>query len=576
MGVKSRILQKPHRFTNGFLYTPSMPRSRRFRRALLSGATLSLAALTLAGVAGYNAIFGRTAEGALALIPADAKAIFLVDLAPVDPAQAMIFRQIDGELDSTGLSKMINDGFISMNGNQSPTARKLAPLIRRSGVLAMFDEKKGEGVALIGLTDPAAAQRILEAEGKPMFWKGLRYWTLPQGGKTAIRVEGDWLVLSDSGASLLRLRRVGQGLEASAANDPGIQAARQSIGGPANLEMLVSPSMVPVTDEKVKTIGWIACGGVVRDGGLALTSRVRLDTSKMKEYAALFKMQPLSSESLAQLPSGAYAVTSLAQPGEILKSARQDLPIKAKEREEMAEAIGLDLDKDLIPALAGNTTLAAYPDAGGGSIDGLLVISDANGAAPGATVKKFREHVAVKLAEGKEESPFMPIQIEGASEAWRLSPKVEKEINITDDKDGPVDVARLEKDKTATWAIVGDRVIAATNESLLRRAVAPGGADLQSEPLFASSYSDGPQYAFVADPARIASGIRNTLRMDKMEGKERKMVDDMLKLFENLKDPLAFKAALRPDGTVQGEAIVPLDWSKTIRFMGEMANEGKR
>ncbi|CAN5404205.1 hypothetical protein BH11ARM2_BH11ARM2_26550 [soil metagenome] len=531
-----------------------------------------MAALALAGFAGYRVVFGRTAEGALALIPADAQAIVLVDMAPVDPSQAMVFHQIDSELDSTGLSKMFNDAFMSANGNHSPTASKLASLLRRSGAIALFDEKKGQGVALIGLTDPGEAQRILEKEGKPQFWKGLRYWTLPQGGKAAIRVEGDWMVLSDSGASLLKLRRVEQGQEASAADDAGIQAARKGIGGPANLEVLASPSLFPMPEKAPKTVGWIACGGVVRDGGLAITSRVRLDTATLGEYAALFRTTPLSAQPLEQLPSGAYGVMALAQPGEAIKSVQKDLNFDVGDRKDMAEAIGLDLDSDIIPALQGETTLAAYPDAQGGGIDGLFVISDAHGATPGAAVKKFREHVEGQIAQHHDESPFVSIQIEGTQEAWRLSPKIEEDMKPHSDG-GPVDTDRLTKDKTMAWAIVGDRVIAATNESLLRRAIAAKDQPLSSEPLFASSFADGPQYAFAADPARVASGIRKTLRLDKMETQPRKMVDGMLKLFEGLKDPLALKASLRPDGTVVGEAVVPLDWVRTIRFIGDTANK---
>ncbi|RYG46361.1 hypothetical protein EON79_10345 [bacterium] len=550
-----------------------MPRSRRFRQALLSGGALTLAALSLAGFAGYKAIFGRTAEGALALIPADAKAIFLIDLAPVDPSQAMVFRQIDGSLDETGLSKVINDGFMTINGNRSSTGAKISTYLRRSGALALFDEDKNQGVAIVGLSDPKAVQAILEKEGKPQFWKGLRYWTLPDGGKAGLRVQGDWLVLAPDGPSLFRLRRVEEGRDASAANDPAIREARASLGGISNLEILVSPGLIPATKTAPKPVGWVVCAGTVRDHGFAFRTQAHFDPAQAGEFAEIFKMSPLKPQLLSQLPIGAYGAVSFAQVGRSIEAARKEIPMTEDDRRGMMKSIGIDFDKDLLPALRGDSTLAAYPDAEGGGVDGLLVIDDSHGATPGAAVRKFREHVSATVQREEGKSPFVAVKVEGAEEAWRLIPEFEKEMRQAG-SDEVIDTQRLVKDKTAIWAIVDGRIIASTNESLLRRAVAStSSTGLGSEELFASAFSGSNQYAFAADPSRIASGIRKTMKMDKMSGDDRKTADSMLKIFEGLKDPLAIKAAISPDGTITSEIIVPMDWAKMINFAGEMAKE---
>ncbi|RYG36335.1 hypothetical protein EON81_10085 [bacterium] len=551
-----------------------MPRSRRIRRAIFSGGVLSLAALSLAGFAGYRAIFGRTAEGALALIPSDAKAIFLVDLAPLDPGQAMVFRQIDGSLDETGLTKMINEGFMSINGNHSATAAKMAPYLRRSGAVALFDEKQEEGVALIGLSDPVAVQSILQKEGKPQFWKGLRYWTLAEGGKAGLRVQGNWLVLAPNGSSLFRLRRVEEGLEASAATNPEIQAARTSLGGASNLEVLVSPSMIPPSEKMPKPMGWFACAGEVRDTGFALRTRFRIDPASAGEYADLLKTSPLSSQLLAQLPSGAYGVLSMSQIGRSLEAGKKEITLTDNDRRSMVEAVGIDLDQDLIPALKGDSTLAAYPDAAGSGIDGLLVIDDSHGANPGSAVKKFREHITETVEHQEGKTPFMAVNIEGAEEAWRIVPEFEKDMRNTGNGSTPFDLDLVMREKTAIWAIADGRVLASTNEALLRRAVAErSGKGLASEPLFADAFAGSNQYAFAADPSRIAGGIRKTLKMNKLSAEERKTTDNVLGIFEGLKDPLAMKMGIQPDGTFTSEVIVPMDWSKMIRFFGEMANK---
>jgi hypothetical protein len=244
--------------------------------------------------------------------------------------------------------------------------------------------------------------------------------------------------------------------------------------------------------------------------------------------------------------------------------------------------MNISLRQDVLPAFQGNAIAALYPSESSekvGGIDVLVVIDDQNGAKAGPLAERIREAAEQSMSEnGGDKNPF-EVSTDGDIKKYRLVGEAEDSLRegLTNVDDKVFNSDLLAKDKTITWAIIGNTVVASSSTKLLDRAIANlknPTAGLSTDALWSpyeKTLLDGSQTISAFNLSRMAEGFENTLHIDKM-GDEKETVQEVVDILKTLKEPFRIQAK-----TTEGEStmklFIPMDYDKLIDMIGKAIND---
>lgn len=564
--------------------------SRPFRRLALRAGLGAAVVVSLAGAYAFKTFFARPGEAAIRLIPADAVLVGSIDLVP-SPQQALTFKSIEDALNRNGMSQIASGSFLDVLG-QSPVEQQIRTYALRSGALGLWMEdangrKEMRGAALVALSDGAAVDSILAKQGQVEFYRGLRCYHLSKGSPV-VAVFDDVLAVSTRPEDLYKIKLTHDG-GASVANAPDFQAARQRVVSDANLMVFVSPKLLAQIPNAPSSAGvdWTTADLAIRDGGIEVNATGAADPSKSPMLAEMAKAAPIRSDLFQVLPSGAYGVTVMSQPGRFFKATESTLEQQPQTARGIDDAeqglrkqVGIDVHEDILPALQGTSVLAAYPSDGDNpsGVNLLAVVDDQNGANPTEVVNKLRRFAERQMEKDKPGQTLFTEADNGGAHEVLLAGDYEKQLRDSfghgaKDSNGVLNPG-FGADKTVGWATVGNTVIAATSKSLLDRAVASyeqKAGSLHTDPAFAADETtllDGSQAITAFNLGRIATGVENSLNLASMDPKGRDMVKSILDAFKPLSSPLYLKSRVSPDGRSTAGVFIPLDYAKMIDLIG--------
>jgi hypothetical protein len=523
-----------------------------------------------------------------------------IDLSP-SASQTLAFKRIDDALARNGFDGLVEKSLIDLFESGGPGADALRPLITRSGAVAVLPGPDGmikdaKGLALLALSDSAAAQAALDKFGAPQYYKGAKFYKLKKG-RSFYMVEGDVLLVGEAPMSLYRSRQVIRGEAPSITANAQFAGARSHVADDANIMVFLSPKVGMNTGLK-QTGGmladWMALGVAIRDGGIGISYAGTMDVKKQPGLVQLGQIPAIRSDLFKILPAGAYGATILSDPSAYFESTegtlKQDKDLRkgiAEMEESLQKETGMDFRKDVLPALKGHFVAAAYPASTGtpAGADVLLVLDDSNGADPVNAVDRFRNWVQRQVEkEGNEQGPLWTEQQSGNARFFRISDKIEGDLRksmgegMSPDQ---INTEALVSKKTIAWAVVGRAVIASTNQDLLNRAVDSyqnGVGSLETDPKFGpvkQDLMDGSQQVLMFSLSRIAEGVKNTVRTTKMDKDAKGVFENVLEAFSTLDQPLTIKGRTHVDGRISGGMFVPLDYDKLLDFAGSMKEKKK-
>ena len=565
-------------------------RTRILGTRIAAGATILL---TLTGIYAFRAVFARPGEATLQLMPADALAVASLDLNP-SPGQALTFKRIDDALARNGVKEPFQRSILDLV-EHAPEAKPLRELTTRSASVCLLKSSEGKQdmqmVLFMPLTDGAAAKDVLAHHGYQRYWKGTSYYVLPHS-QSGMMVEGETLVISTAPWTLHEVAEVEAGSVAPITKSKEFTDARALEPDDANLLLFVSPRLMAELSKQTgaKTGGWFVAGVTVQDGGVALDGHGKFDDPDKAPFKQIASMAPLRPDLEQVLPAGAYATIAYSQLGKVAQAIESSFEQGGHSKDldsfkkKLSDSMGIDADADVVPAFMGDAVIAAYPTVEPeGGIDLLAVVDNQNNADPASLADKFKAFVdrqAEKDSDmGRDWS--QPMAATGG-EAFRLSDKVQDELrkSITGHPNAhdPLKYDVLGGNKTVAWAKVNGAVLIATSKELLNQAIDAyqgKGPSLRSDDLLkaADDTSDGSQAIGAVSFSRIATGLQNTLDESKMDDDARKVFDMALTAFRGLKQPLAIRGKVSPDGNTSGSLFVPVDYDGLIDFIGSLAHK---
>lgn len=564
----------------------------RFRKV---GIRLALGAgllASLAGVYAFRSLSARPGEGALRLVPNDALVVATLDLSP-SVSQTLAFKQIDSALARNGLDSLTQGSLLSMFERDAKGVDELSPMLLRSAAIAILPGPKGttddaKGVAFFAVRDGVEAQRVLDKNGVPQYWKGMKAYKLRNGHGVMLVVD-DLLVAAENVQALYQVNQVRTGAAPAITANADFAGARTHVADDANLMAFVSPKALNEAapkDISSPAADWLALGVAIRDGGLGISTSGLIDVKKEPEIAKFGQVAPVRSDLFKILPAGAYGMTVVSQPASMYEAVEPSVMKDKDARKGIAEMesslqkeTGISFRKDVLPAFKGDFILAAYPQKDEvAGIDLLAVADDTNGANPADAAARLQDYIRQQIEkEGNSQGPLWTSREASGARFFRISDKVESDMrkSFGDMDDQQVNKKALVGTKTIAWAVVGKAVIVSTNEDLLERTVATyqgaaGGLDTDAK--FASSEKetlDGSQQVLLLSISRVAEGVRNTVRTAKMRADDRKTFEGIVGMLEGLNQPLALHAKLQSDGHVAAGAFIPLDYDKVIDLVGD-------
>jgi len=577
-------------------YAPNTNRRPVVRRVLIGVGIAGALATAFA----FRSFFARPGEGALKLIPKNAVVFGTVDLSP-SPSQTLVFKKIDDALTRNGLDKKL-DGALTDIIAHGPVSDELRPYSKRAAAFAMIGpetpsaEFKPEDsmVAFFSVTDGKKVGDILAAHGRKMFWKGTPYYQLDSPNGPGMMVFGDTLAVAANGKALNKVEQVAEGKAPSIEDRPDFIAERQKIDADANLMVFVAPEAFelfakdapPEAKDILSSNKWLALGVAVRDGGIALSYNGSYDKDQAKWIQPMASIAPIRADLFAVLPKGAYSVNAISQPSKYFDTFETAV---AKDKEgqkvihemesSLAKEANISLRQDLLPAFQGNAIVAMYPSESSDKVagfDALVVIDDQNGAKAGALAERLREFAEREIEKDGTDKPF-EVSTSGDVKKYRLVGEAERSLQdslnegFTDDS--PLEQGAMTKDKTITWAIVGNTVVASSSAKLLDRALATlanhEGA-LSSDSRWASADKtllNGSQIVASFSIARIAEGLENTIRLDRT-GDDGKTFKEIIEGLKSLTEPFSIRTKIA-DGRMSVGLFIPMDYDRLLDLIGK-------
>ena len=578
-------------------------RSRLLKRGLIL-LGIVLVAFSAAGLT-FNHMFPRQAEAAVRLLPEDTSVALIVDLQP-SMGQFMAFRRIYAAAEENGLTKHMDQGLEWLFANTT-FGKELQPHLSRSALLAFVGDSPhdySQGlqrgyVALIGLKDPTAVEKLLKAHsGAPVLSRQLAAATQP-----VLAVIEDNLVVASDEQTLGRIREVSDGKGKSLQTNHSYKEARRSLDGDANVMLFVSSRPFSEAIQRGGVTGmrdlrapeWLAAGMAVRDEGLAFSGQIPMNETLFPPYRHLAMAEPLPRDLLKRIPSGAYGFLAVAQPvafwrmaEEVISETMSDARTVGEIARWLDQATGLNIEADLNSAAEGNWVFASYPvkrdsDRPRG-VSSLALLDDANGATPARlvdrAVTKANEFLLsqryVESQSGYSDGLFRSEEQDGETlhilnYGWQA--EVDRGISNL-----PAESRSMLEGFTVGYATAGEAIIWADQKNLLASAVKSYHSrsdSLDSSSIFRpvwDSALDGAHVCAVIDVVKCATATRNALDSNgnwvRLSDEERRITNKALDIVSRFSSPAYFAMRFNSSSVVS-KLFVPIDYDSAIRVLAQ-------
>ncbi len=594
-------------------------RPRRLRAGLV---LLGLSAFVIAtgSVTAYRHYFRRPGELAANFIPADALAVITLDTNPA-PDQVALFKRISDTIQDAKLTDQMNAAYSSM-AEKSTLLQEARPYLSENYALALYEKapKDMDGVLYIAVTDRAKIEEMLEKNGRKTDYRSVSYVKLTKEN-LCVQLRDGYLLVAGTPDAFVWVNGIRMARQRPITSLPEFQEAQENMPADASLRVFVAPKALRELQDmsksavsaqsKGQTIAmptaampkWMAYSATVRDTGIAIDFRVPQDENAAPYLKTLAQIAAIRSDSLQRLPTGAYSVSTISQPGKYFNMVREMFATDKKTQRdinktlaEMKKETGFGVEEDVVPAFNGDFTMAIYPDANhaDGVMDAVLVADDANDADPAGLVEKARLWVEKASGEKKKSEAirFIPTTRDGAT-FWYLDAHSQKGLSKgldgmdptkTPNEGRPLRPIRFEanpavvkpethpylSEKTIAYAQVGKTFIMATSKAMLNRAVmaytghAPA---LTDDPTYADlqrSLTPGAQNYGLIDLGRIMERLQPELKKS-LKGEDAELASDIIEMF-GPKAGIAYSA--KYDGRMSvGSMLIPLNYEKAARVM---------
>ena len=609
---------------------------RRLRNTL-AFVGLSAFVVVTGSVTAYRHYFRRPGELATNLIPADALAVVTLDTNPA-PDQVALFKRIQDAIKSAGLSDQLDSALQDMTGKAgkpgsaagdgSALLRDARPYLSDNFALALYEKssKDIDGILYVAVNDRAKIQELLDQNGAKTNYRSIAYVKLAKEN-LCVQLRDNYLLLSDSPDAFVWANGIAMARQRPISSLPEYQEARAALPADASLLVFVAPKALQELQNQTKGMvsaqvknaqmpltvmpKWMAYSATVRDPGLAIDYRIPMDAGTAPYLKTMAEIAAVPPDALRHLPSGAYTVSTAAQPGKYFTMFRDLFATDKKSQREMDKTLadmqketGINLESDVVPALNGDFTVAMYPDANhaDGVMDAVALADDANDANPAALAEKVR--LWVEKASGEKNKKdmvrFVPSTHDGAT-FWYLDAQSQKALSKSLDDIDPTEThdpnaalkhtASFDADhsvvnpnvhpylseKTVAYAQVGKAFIIATSKPMLDRAVQAyegHGASLADDPGYADmerSLTPGSQSYMLIHLGAIMQRLQPELKKS-LQGEDAEMANDMMQMFGSQNAGIAISG--KYDGKMSiGSILIPLNYDKMIRVMGKAAKK---
>ena len=627
---------------------------RRPGKAILA-LTLLVCGAGAGSVMAYRHYFRRPGEQAIAQIPADALLVVTLDTNP-GPDQVLLFKRIQDAVKTSGLNANLDEIMKQMaapppadkddededapakpGAPAAPAApvkaddpgalyRETRPFLKDNYAFALFKKPSGnmDAVGFVAINDRAKVLEILNKDCEKKKFGTMSYFAMPNAGMCAA-LRNDYLLLSDAPQAFQWADGVRMNRARSVDSLPEYQQARAALPADASLMVFASPTALREVNHQIQTASarntpaynleahgtkWAALSLTLRDTGVAFDYALPEDASTMDALKTLANIAPVSPDVLKQLPAGAYGVMTYSQPGKyydvftqaVSEDKKTDKEVK-KSLAEFRKETGMDIVSDIVPAFGGAVTLAVYPDANNpnGAADGVVLISDTNGADPATLTAKVR--TLVEKESGKKNKAdtirFIPKQHDGVT-YWYLDTPSEQRLseslngmagspstrrtlqrgiafNDVDEEDDGTDPTVYVKDKTIAYAQVGKSVLFASSKKMLEEAVTTytgHEGSLADDPGFAAmqkAMMPGAQNFVMIHVGHIMERIRPEIARA-LKDDDTGIAADIVDMFGS--PDAGILIASRYDGKIaSGTILLPLNYEKMLQVVSKAAKK---
>lgn len=558
-------------------------------------ALLGVVGAAAIGYAGYRMFFARTGEAAIGLIPADATCIVTLDAHPSE-GQIGAFTKLSNALKREGLDKDLEEGASGIIGKAG-----LGTSVRQylTGNLACAfwmpettpngGSAKPHGAVLFSITNPSAVSGIISS-GTRVEGASVPTFKFNEMGMVTA-VVGDYLVVSSDGETVSRIEATRKGAD-SIAGLSEYKAAREALPADANMMVFVSPKAVSQLQKMggqnaPNTTMWMSFGASLRDAGLQFDFRGPVDTKMFPGMAALANAAPLDKGLLRKLPADAYGVVAYANLDKYystIETSAKQMPNGQKSFEEgkaqFEKQSGISVENDILPAFKGDAVLAVYPDASNSlkSVDGLVLIDNANGGNPAALADKVRLLIEKKSAEEAAKSGHPAVHFtetkSGNTTIWALdeasAAEMQKSMGSHKEVNGQIVIDPAFANKNLSFAVNNGTLVVASSTAMMTKAmlVFNGDRSLADDPAFAdmaSRVQDNAQGMIMVSISRIIERFRPNIE-DSMKNQKDFAFDDFLNLFGGPNSGLVGYG--RVDGKASTATLfVPLDYDRMAKMI---------
>ena len=457
---------------------PSLPRGYRSTRLSAKGPTntggtrfatlVVLVALAAGGVFAFRHFFHRGGEGAVQLIPADTLVVVTLDASP-SPAQVPVFKHIMDTFKAEHLDAELEKA-ISNVQNSSPLARDVRPFVTGSLAYALLKTNaantgagtaaNGDNVVFLAVSDARRVQEALTRDAQKNTVNSFDYYTIA-GQTNCMAVIGSYLVMADKPQDLTKIEAVRAGETQAISTQADYQQARASLPSDSNIMLFVSQSAIAQAQQAAQGLAgggssnntsggllnstsnplnhahYLAMGFAVHDRGIDGVMLSPAESPANADGQAISHIAPFDAEMFRKMPSGAYGIIAMSQPGKYYHYATavaasvpdfqhtMDEGVKSFEQE-----TGMSVTRDVLPGVNGNLALAVYPDANNSrkSVDGLLVMDDANGADPAKLADLVRAYAERASAQHGGQAWHYTSENRNGVLIWTLNPEAQRQI----------------------------------------------------------------------------------------------------------------------------------------------------
>jgi hypothetical protein len=354
------------------------------------------------GAVGVMSLLERRGEAAIGMIPADAAIAFSFDNTP-SPSQVVLFKEISDSMEDSGVNRFVDEMMEEMG--MPAEVRAIKDNLKGSfavGVWGNMAAGKPDMILAAALNSTASAEKIVKEHGKRI--DNVEVPAYQMEADVVVAFHEDYALVTNSLDNLKRSLDAAKGTVESMDEVGAFKEARESLPSDASLMFFANGDAIAKADEETRKMyealgiekaGWAAMGATVLEEGIQVD--MYQDTSGAKEFALAYEQMPeLNYSSANRLPSGAIGILGISDAGTMIEAIMKSFSASDMAKEitagvdDMEKEVGLTLEEDLIPALAGETYLALYPPKKGEDEPTfVLMFDEQNGGTPEKAARKI-------------------------------------------------------------------------------------------------------------------------------------------------------------------------------------------